>query len=162
MKDKVSVEKIKQLHPKVRETFTNFITECENTFGVTIRIVEPVFRSIDDQNKLYQQGRDAKGNIIDKSKVVTNAKGGRSFHNYGLAIDMVVLTADGEPNWEYDNGKFVTIAKKYELEWGGDWGHPELKHKLVDKPHFEKKFNFKEDCSDLIKLPRDKDGYPIF
>ena len=42
-------------------------------------------RTIAEQNSLYAQGRTAPGNIV------TNAQGGSSAHNFGLAVDMVPI-----------------------------------------------------------------------
>jgi peptidoglycan LD-endopeptidase CwlK len=41
-------------------------------------------RSFEDQDELYAQGRTKPGNIV------TNARGGDSLHNYGLAADFVI------------------------------------------------------------------------
>lgn len=81
--------------------------------------------------------------------MVTNAKAGESYHNYGLAIDIVLLVdenkdgtfekASWETNTDFDgDGKadwqeIVTIFKKHGWFWGGDW-------KFTDMPHFEKTF----------------------
>jgi peptidoglycan L-alanyl-D-glutamate endopeptidase CwlK len=63
-------------------------------------------------------------------------------HNYGLAID-IVLVRDGSALWDVKadldgDGKadwieIVTIFKSYGWEWGGDW-------KFYDAPHFQKSF----------------------
>ncbi len=50
-------------------------------------------RSFKSQDMLYAQGRTSPGGII------TNAKGGESPHNYGLACDWTLWTMDGEPDW---------------------------------------------------------------
>lgn len=136
MKDSISIKRIEQLHPKVRSIFTKFIEECEDSFNITLRIMEPVYRTIKDQNDLYAQGRTKPG------KIVTNAKGGSSFHNYGLAIDLCRVDRedsdhDGDTKeilWEYDMEKLDSIAKKYGIEWGGNW------HTIKDKPHFQVTF----------------------
>ena len=150
MKDIISIERIKQLHPKAREVFTKFIEECENTFNITLRIMLPVYRSIAEQNALYAQGRTSPG------KIVTNAKGGSSFHNYGLAVDLCRVDAedsdkDGDTKeilWEFDNGKLDPITKKYNLEWGGNW------HTIKDKPHFQ--LTFGKTWQQLFKMVTDK------
>lgn len=159
MKDSISVERIQQLHPKVRDKFTKFIEECETTFNITLRIMLPVYRSIAEQNALYAQGRTTKG------PVVTNAKGGSSFHNYGLAVDLCRVDAedsdhDGDTReilWNFDNGTLDPIAKKYGLEWGGDW------HSIKDKPHFQ--FTFGKTWQELFKMVSEKkidsDGYVL-
>jgi hypothetical protein len=43
-------------------------------------------RTFAEQDALYAQGRTRKG------LRVTNAKGGQSYHNYGLAADCALLT----------------------------------------------------------------------
>lgn len=60
--------------------------------------------------------------------VVTNAKGGQSFHQYGIAFDIYTT----------DYKKAGQIGKSIGLEWGGDW-----KGNLVDRPHFELKKGYK-------------------
>ncbi|KAI7252020.1 hypothetical protein KC345_g11521 [Hortaea werneckii] len=83
-------------------------------------------RTIAEQNALYAQGRTKKGNIV------TNAPGGSSYHNYGLAIDFALLLPDGKSvSWDIrrdgDNDKVADWqevaqeAKKLGFEWGGDW-----------------------------------------
>ena len=68
------------------------------------------YRSNDEQNELYKQGRETAG------KIVTNARGGQSFHNYGRAIDFVPLKM-GEADWDdtktYE--KAQAIGKKHNL-----------------------------------------------
>lgn len=154
MKDKFSEKIIALLHPKVRQTFTDFITDCETEFSVTLRITMGL-RTIAEQDALYAQGRTTPGNIV------TNAMGGTSFHNYGLAIDLVeMVNNDTIADWTYDTSKLKPIADKYGLEWGGIWVH------IKDRPHFENRFGFKEDCSDLLALVKagnvDSNGYVIF
>jgi peptidoglycan L-alanyl-D-glutamate endopeptidase CwlK len=92
-------------------------------------------RTFKEQDELYAQGRTVKG------KIVTNAKGGLSMHNYGLALDIVLILNDGTASWntkmdfdgdgKYDWQEIVTIFKQYGWEWGGDW-------KFTDYPHFQK------------------------
>jgi len=151
MKDKISQDRITKLHPKAREIFINFITECENTLNITLRITMG-YRTIKEQNDLYAQGRTKPGNKV------TNAKGGQSFHNFGLAVDLVELV-NGQPNWNYDMSKLKPIADKYKLQWGGNW------KSIKDYPHFELKMNFREDCKDLLAMVNegkvDKNGYVL-
>jgi peptidoglycan L-alanyl-D-glutamate endopeptidase CwlK len=102
----------------------------------------PVFRSSEEEDALFEAG---------KSK----ARGGQSYHNYGLAIDLCELTPDLKGIATWDMSKLVPISQKYKLEWGGSW------KSFKDKPHFELRFEFKENCSDLILLPKDAHGYAI-
>lgn len=131
MKDQLSVERLKQLHPKAISIFQQFIEECESSFNVTLRIMLPVFRSIAEQDALYAQGRTKPG------KIVTNAKGGSSFHNYGLAVDLCSMIDDEEQvDWNFNMGKLQATGNKYGLVWGGSW------KTLKDYPHFEKTFGY--------------------
>lgn len=77
------------------------------------------YRSFAEQNKLYAQGR------TDKSKpIVTNARGGESLHNYGLAVDYVIVSDDGRRAIWTVNSKWkraAAIAKSLGFAWGGDF-----------------------------------------
>ena len=84
-------------------------------------------RSIEEQNALYAQGRTKSGGIV------TNAKGGESAHNFGLAFDFAFGDVLGNPTWP-ENGPWSQVAeigKQLGLEWGGDWGS------FRDRPHLE-------------------------
>jgi peptidoglycan LD-endopeptidase CwlK len=144
--DKITLQRIQILHPAVREEVMKMYEEiCEALSGRAICRFAYTLRTIEEQNELYAQGRTKPG------KIVTNAKGGQSFHNYGLAFDIVLLvdkdkngsfeSASWETNVDFDgDGKadwqeVVQIAKSYGWTWGGDW-------KFTDKPHFEKTFGY--------------------
>jgi len=77
--DAVTNSRILLLHPKIRQASINFINDVEDEFGIQLRIIQG-YRTIDEQNLLYAQGRTLPG------KKVTWVKGGYSYHNYGLAI----------------------------------------------------------------------------
>ncbi|NCI45801.1 M15 family metallopeptidase [Sediminibacterium soli] len=48
---------------------------------------------------------------------VTNAKGGQSNHNFGLAFDIVGIT-DGKMNYNLDYKTLSEIGRKLGFEWG--------------------------------------------
>ncbi|MGJ7911926.1 M15 family metallopeptidase [Neobacillus sp. LXY-1] len=126
------------LHPTVREQ-TNQLIQLAAKKGIVVVITDG-FRSSEDQDRLYQQGRTIEGDVV------TNAKGGQSYHNYGLAVDFALKTNSDEIIWDrqYDgnqNGvadwsEVVKIAKNLGFEWGGDW------QKFKDYPHLEMNFGF--------------------
>jgi peptidoglycan L-alanyl-D-glutamate endopeptidase CwlK len=91
--DKLTIDRIAQSHPKIREELKLYYTECNNKLpkGVRLRFAY-VYRSIAEQNVLYNQ-----------RPKVTNAKGGQSIHNYGLALDYVIMLDKD------NNGTFETI-----------------------------------------------------
>jgi peptidoglycan LD-endopeptidase CwlK len=126
------------MNPVVRDMGKELVKRA-HAAGVPVCITQG-FRSIAEQNALY-----AKGRYGNKEKIVTNAPGGYSNHNFGLAIDFALYTPNGEKVvWDqkvdYDrDGKadwaeVVAIAKSLGFAWGGDWrGFP-------DAPHFEYTF----------------------
>jgi hypothetical protein len=144
-KDPLTIQRITTTHPLVRDTFTRFIVAAESELNITLRVTHGL-RTIAEQNALYAQGRTTAG------KIVTNAKGGQSFHNHGMAIDVVELTGK-TVNWNFDYSKLKPIADRLGIEWGGTW-------KFVDKPHFQITFGYTK-ATQLAVLPKDKNGYPI-
>jgi peptidoglycan L-alanyl-D-glutamate endopeptidase CwlK len=163
MRDKISITRAQLLHPKVREEVIQLIAkaECDLPASLAIRIVQGL-RTIEEQNALYAQGRTKPGNIV------TNAKGGSSYHNYGLAIDFAILVdKDGngtydEVSWDIkkDNDKdgtadWLEVVKVFEAagwEWGGRWSS------IKDYPHVQKTFGHK--WQELIEKYNKKDFIP--
>lgn len=125
-----------KLHPTVQERSNQLIHQSA-TKGIRILITDG-FRSAEDQDRLYEKGRSTEGNIV------TNAKGGESYHNFGLAVDFALKDASGNVIWDmkYDgnkNGKadwdeVVEMAKGLGFEWGGDWTQ------FKDYPHLQMDF----------------------
>lgn len=94
--------------------------------AMDMRVVSD-FRSVEEQNALYAQGRTVRGQIV------TNAPGGSSWHNYGLAVDVAFNNANGQPSWP-DNAnwsRYGELAVERGLEWGGNW------RGIADRPHIE-------------------------
>lgn len=165
--DRITQERIKLLHPKLRDEVADLYSDiCKALTGNAICRFTHTLRTFAEQDKLYQQGRTTKG------KIVTNAPKGRSYHNYGLAIDIALLI-DKDNNWiyeslsydlkgDYDKDKksdwieVVNIFKQYGWEWGGDW-------KFFDAPHFQKTFGYSiRQLLDLHTRGRiDKNGYVL-
>ncbi|MHB9038996.1 MAG: M15 family metallopeptidase [Armatimonadota bacterium] len=82
------------------------------------------YRSIGEQNSLYAQGRTKPG------KIVTRARGGSSWHNYGLAADYAFVI-NGKVTWNGPWPTFGKIARECGLEWGGDF------KSILDRPHVQ-------------------------
>ncbi|WP_017470504.1 M15 family metallopeptidase [Amphibacillus jilinensis] len=122
-----------QLHPIVAEKKDQLIDQASD-IDIDIVITDG-FRSVEEQNQLYQQGRATEGSVV------TYAQGGESYHNYGLAIDFALQTEDGEIIWDmqYDGNnsgapdwfEVVDIAKSLGFTWGGDWD------RFPDYPHLQ-------------------------
>ena len=139
--DKITEQRIALLHPKIREEVKKLVIEANSAISskLTIRIVQGL-RTITEQDALYAQGRTAPG------KIVTKAKGGSSYHNYGLAIDFAFLIDGKEISWDtakdWDGDKIadwlevVKIFLKAGYGWGGNF------KSIKDFPHLEKTFGY--------------------
>lgn len=133
--DQISLDRIATFHPLLRDKLKEWYLEANNKLlpkGYRLRITH-VYRSIQEQNDLYAQGRTKKGSII------TNAKGGQSIHNYGLAFDFVILR-DLDDNGTFETADFTVneywkkIANYFKSKgftWGGDF------KSFKDAPHLE-------------------------
>ena len=131
--DQLTIDRIAQAHPKIREELKQYYIECNNLLpkGVRLRFAY-VYRSIAEQNVLYNQ-----------RPKVTNAKGGQSIHNYGLAFDYVIML-DKDNNGTFETIEWdlkspyhrvvVNYFRSNGYEWGGDWAS------FKDYPHFQKAF----------------------
>ena len=105
---------LKDLLPQVQLKAEEFFQLCaDNGRDVLIYCTQ---RSKEEQDVLYAQGRTISG------KIVTNARGGYSWHNFGRAFDFVPLIA-GKPQW--DNSVLYSrcgrLAEEIGLEWAGRW-----------------------------------------
>jgi peptidoglycan LD-endopeptidase CwlK len=122
-------KKLTNVHPTIKTKAIELIKRAYAQ-GIYVLITQG-FRSIAEQNELYAQGRTKPG------KIVTNAKGGYSYHNFGLAFDIAIQNADGSLCWSVADKRWKTvgaIGKSLGLEWGGDW------RKFPDYPHFQLTF----------------------
>jgi peptidoglycan L-alanyl-D-glutamate endopeptidase CwlK len=148
MKDQKTLDRIKLLHPKLRNEAGEIYDEiCSALTGRAMCRFSFTLRTFAEQDALFAQGRTKPGSIV------TKAKGGLSMHNYGLAIDIVLIIDGKTASWDVkgdfdgdgksDGMEVVTIFKQHGWEWGGDW-------KFYDAPHFQKTFG--KSVRDLLAL----------
>ena len=127
--DKLTIERIKTAHPKIRVQLEKDYIDCNNLLpkGVRLRFAY-VYRSPEEQEKLYKQ--------VPK---VTNAKAWQSIHQYGLAFDYVIML-DKDNNGSFESIDWnaseyhkivVSFFKKKGYQWGGDFKN------FKDYPHFQ-------------------------
>jgi hypothetical protein len=109
--------------------------------------LQETWRDPGEQLRLYGLGRDEHGNVVDKKKVVTNAKPGLSWHNltyhdgkpasfaYHVAIrdeDGVGIEGFGRNTLSAkDKEDYLFIGRLGEhlgLTWGGRWKSEDLVH----------------------------------
>lgn len=155
MEDKITLERIKLLHPKVRNE-VEYIYRGQIVPALTGRAMcrfVYTLRTFEEQAEIYSRGRtklfDENGQRLG---VVTQAAPGQSIHNYGLALDIILLV-DNNRDGRYETGSYdmvldydgdkksdwmevVNIFKSNGWQWGGDWA------KFKDAPHFQKDFGY--------------------
>lgn len=140
--DKITLERIKEAHPRLRDKMLKDYIAANNLLGKGARLrFAYVYRSNALQDKLFNQ-----------RPKVTNAKGGQSIHNYGLAFDIVLLY-DNDGNGTFEEASYSMIKdfdkdtvadwkevtnyfKSQGWECGADWKN------FKDAPHFEFNFGF--------------------
>ena len=111
------------LEPKFRKKVKKLLANARKE-GIELRVTSAE-RNCEEQDKLYAKGRTAPG------KVVTNAKCGKSSHNYKLAVDVVEFK-NGKALWTNSNwDRIGQLGEEVGLEWGGNW------RSFKDKPHFQ-------------------------
>ena len=120
--------KLSDLDPVVEQMAWRLIAAAPLVLQRELFVVHTL-RTYDEQDALYEQGRTEPG------KIVTNARGGSSFHNWGLALD-VAFEQDGSqhPTWstagsDIDDWRLLgSMGEAIGFEWGGrfdlkDFGH---------------------------------------
>lgn len=121
--DKHNRAMISRLHPELQKRAMAFLDAAKKD-GWELRIVQSL-RTFAEQDALYAQGRTKSG------EVVTNARGGQSLHNFGLAADFAPVV-EGKISWNEQHyrlfGKWADVAR---LEWGGRWS------RFKDLPHVQ-------------------------
>lgn len=119
------LERLAGLQPEFRELAERAFAKAADR-GVDVFVVSAL-RTYEEQRRLYLQGR------VTPGAVVTNAKAGESYHNFGLAFDFAVIK-NGRAVWNQNHPDwraFVAICKDLGLDWGGDW------RSIKDYPHLQ-------------------------
>lgn len=84
-------------------------------------------RTYAEQDALFAQGRTKPGAIV------TNARGGQSNHNFGIAWDIGLFNGGryNPPGCMAVYKALGRVGKELGLAWGGDW------RRMPDVPHYE-------------------------
>lgn len=122
--DRRSERCIRSLLPCAQRAARAFLRKV-NDSGIQARIISGS-RTYLEQEALYGRGRYG-----NPGPVVTNARGGQSNHNFGIAWDIAI----------FDGGRYVSDSAQYDeaaaiglssqLEWGGNWDN------FRDAPHYQ-------------------------
>lgn len=123
--DTHSEERLAHVHPALALRVRAVCAALLQQHGYEFRIVQGL-RTFAEQDELFKVGRTKPGHVV------TNARGGQSNHNYGLAVDLCPFKG-GQPQWN-DVRAFAYLgseAVKHGLEWGGHF------HAIIDQPHVQ-------------------------
>ena len=126
----LSEQRVAQVHPVLATRGRSLIDLCGHA-GISILVTQGL-RTWEEQEALYAKGRTEPP--IGKEHIVTQAKGGQSYHNFGLAFDIAVLDAAGKMDWDTSHPGWALagqLGKTVGLEWGGEWTT------FKDLPHFQ-------------------------
>ena len=90
------------------------------------------FRTVEDQRKLYAQGRSRKGNIVTNTDGVKK----KSYHQSGKAVDFIPYPFKGWNDLESfkkvgEELKFCADFLGFKCSYGGNW------NSFKDYPHFQ-------------------------
>lgn len=142
MEDQITLERIKEAHPKLRDKMLQDYTNANNLLGKGVRLrFAYVYRSPALQHQLFMQ-----------RPKITNADSWQSIHNYGLAFDIVLLY-DNDGNGTFEEASYSQIKdfdkdsvadwkevtdyfKSQGWECGADW------KSFKDAPHFQFDYGF--------------------
>lgn len=144
--DAISEERLKLVCPRLAAKIAQMVTILDSE-AIILRVTQGL-RSWSEQDKLYAQGRTQPG------KIVTNAPGGTSWHNFGLAVDVVPLQGDmGTPDWNPSHPvwkRVITVGESLGLFSGSefrtfkDWPHFQLTGKFPVSPNDEVRQTFRD------------------
>ena len=90
------------------------------------------YRNLEEQTRLYNQGRTTPG------KIVTNARAGQSPHNFNCAVDCWIMDEHNK-NIDWNNAAYKDLCREHattvfnKITWGGNF------HTIIDFPHWEYK-----------------------
>jgi len=154
MYTKRTLENLSGLNEKFRVKAEAFLAAAQPILakhGVTAEVLSGL-RSWQQQSALYAQGRTRPGNIV------TKARPGLSWHNYGLAIDLG-LFAGGKYLDDVTPARAQRIYKELGalaatmgMEWAGNW------KSFPEGPHFQWTAGF---TITQLRAKMEKNGYNV-
>lgn len=106
------------------------------TEGIVFRVTQGL-RTWDQQQALWQKGRDTDDNIVAAAEIVTKAPPGYSWHNFGLAVDVVpddVSLGGFQADWNIHHpvwNRLIETGESIGLVSGSEW------RSFPDWPHFQ-------------------------
>ena len=136
--DPISEQRLSTVNPELMRRATN-LEQALDAEGIKIRVTQAI-RTYPEQDALYAKGRTVPSDIpcshagVSRpvgtcsfhplGATVTNAKAGESHHNFGTAIDVAIMDAAGNPDWNESHPawkRIVSLAPTYGLRDGVSW-----------------------------------------
>lgn len=150
--DPRSEENIATLLPEVRPLARALVQKAA-LVGIRIKIISGL-RSYEEQNALYAKGRTT------AEPKVTNARGGYSNHNFGIAFDVGVFEGNAYLGESVKYKAVGALGMDMGLEWGGSW------KTFTDQPHFQLRPAWAADLNESAMLADLRNmvanGTPVF
>ena len=139
--DSISVARLSLICPAVAQK----VKDLASILPFQVRVTQAL-RGWNEQSQLYEQGRSTPG------KIVTNAKPGHSWHNFGLAVDLVpddIAQAGFQPDWNVAHPQWQTMesaARALGFTCGADF------RTFPDWPHLQITGRFPASPDDEVRL----------
>ncbi len=121
--DPRSEKVIATLEPEVHN-YARALVQKAAAIGITIKLISGL-RTYAEQNALYEIGRSKPG------RIVTNARGGFSNHNFAIAFDIGVFRGSSYVPEGPQYKAVGALGMQLGLDWGGNW------KTMKDEPHFQ-------------------------
>jgi peptidoglycan LD-endopeptidase CwlK len=125
--DAISIARLQNVNPSLSAAIAQMDVILSQE-GLGFRVTQGL-RTWAEQDALYAQGRTAPGQIV------TNAKGGESWHNLGVAVDLVPMDQDPpQPDWNLQHPvwqRMIAVGESLGLYSGSEFTC------LKDWPHFQ-------------------------
>ena len=164
--DAISESRLAQVHPVLAAHAVQLLDrfDADNT---PLRVTQGL-RSWQQQEAIWLEGRDAQGNIVDPTKVVTNAPPGSSWHEYGLAFDVVpMIEVNGNPliltpDWNTEHSiwqHIIAVGESLGMYSGSHFGE-HSPHPRPDDPHFQEVGRFHVSPDDEVRSIYNQGGIP--
>ena len=118
---------LESVHPILAQRAVELVNRVAQRGTPIISVVFSGFRSFEEQQVLFDKGRKTPGPIV------TNARPGESYHNYGLAVD--IHTRVGSTinfNDVAEANIRGPVGTELGLMWGGNFAG-----NFKDRPHFQ-------------------------
>lgn len=147
--DSISETRLGEIAPQLAEKVRQMAQMLE-TENIVFRVTQGL-RTWDEQQALWQKGRDEHGNVVDKASIVTKAPAGSSWHNFGLAVDIVPddsSLAGFQADWDIDHPvwrRCILIGDSLGLASGAEW------RSFPDWPHFQLTGRFPASPTDEVR-----------